>query len=230
MASGEFRLRVAYGKTGRLRWLSHLELARALERGVRRAGLPYAATHGFSPHMKIAFGPALPVGTAGTREYFDVWLAEFLGVRKALERLKESLPADLQVIDAVYVSDRRPSLTAGTLIGEYDVCVEGEEVGTEEVQTALGKLTASGELVVEHKGKTKVFDLARSLPKEPRAREVDGQLRVAVTVRMGPEGSLRPEVLLRAAFDTSMLQSAVIEVTRTDTFIETEEGVWSRPA
>ena len=77
VASGEFRLRVRYRKTGRLRWLSHLEVVHALERSIRRARLPYAVTQGFSPHMKASFGPALPVGTAGEHEYFDVWLTGY---------------------------------------------------------------------------------------------------------------------------------------------------------
>ena len=53
-----FRLRLTFAKQGRLAMLSHLEVARALERTVRRAGLPYAVSQGFSPHMLIAFGAA----------------------------------------------------------------------------------------------------------------------------------------------------------------------------
>ena len=63
-----FRLRLTFAKQGRLAMLSHLEVARALERTVRRAGLPYAVSQGFSPHMLIAFGAALPVGVGGTHE------------------------------------------------------------------------------------------------------------------------------------------------------------------
>ena len=67
-----FRLRMTFCKQGRLAMLSHLEVARALERAVRRAGLPFAVSQGFSPHMKIAFGAALPVGVGGTHELADL--------------------------------------------------------------------------------------------------------------------------------------------------------------
>ena len=60
-----FRLRVTFRETGRLALLSHLEVARALERSVRRAGLPYAVSQGFSPHMRIAFGAALMYDASG---------------------------------------------------------------------------------------------------------------------------------------------------------------------
>lgn len=48
-----FRLRVRYGKRDRLKYLGHLEVIHTIERIVRRAGLPYAVTQGFSPHMRV---------------------------------------------------------------------------------------------------------------------------------------------------------------------------------
>ena len=50
-----FRLRVRYGKRDRLKYLGHLEVIHTIERIVRRAGLPYAVTQGFSPHMRVGF-------------------------------------------------------------------------------------------------------------------------------------------------------------------------------
>ncbi len=73
-----FRLRVKYQITDRLAYLSHLETVRSMERVVRRAGLPFAITEGFNPHMKIAFGPALPVGAGSRSDYFDLRLREYV--------------------------------------------------------------------------------------------------------------------------------------------------------
>jgi radical SAM-linked protein len=229
VGSGLFRLRVTYAKTGRARWLSHLEVTRTLERGVRRSGLRYAVTQGFNPHMRIAFGPALPVGTAGERERFDVWLTAFAGTAQALERLKGSLPSGIDIGELAYVSDSSASLSAGVLLAVYDVAVEGKGAISTEVQAALDKLLAAGRLEVEHKGKTKVFDLGRALPKEPLVQDQDGRVVVTMLIRMGPEGSLRPEHLLRAALIASGLEGAVTSVTRTDTLVESEEGTWTRP-
>ena len=230
MGSGTFRLRIVYGKRGRLRWLSHLELTRSLERGIRRAALPYAVTLGFNPRMRIAFGPALPVGTGAEQECVDVWLREYVPAQDALSRVQASLPADLAPVRAVYVSDSEPSLSSGTHIGVYDVRVDGKEVRGDTILTALAKMRTAGELEVEHRGKTKVFDLARSLPKEARASELDGGVVVTLAVRMSPEGSLRPDVLLSHVLHAAGIQGAVAKVTRTDTLTELEEGAWSRPA
>lgn len=229
VASGEFRLRVRYGKVGRLRWLSHLEVIHSLERAVRRAALPYAITHGFNPHMKAAFGPALPVGTAGENEYLDVWLTRYTDAREVLGLLRAATPAQLAPIDARYVADKELSLTAAITIARYSVDIDGKESSAEYVRAALNGVITAGTLSVEHKGKQKVFDLARCLPEGVRVDDRESGSRVTLTVRMGPEGSLRPELLIREAFRTASLEAAVSHTTRTDTLIETDEGVWARP-
>lgn len=66
------RIRAEFSKTGELKYLSHLEMIRLIERGLRRAKVPLAYTEGFHPSAKISFGPALPVGIEGLREYFDM--------------------------------------------------------------------------------------------------------------------------------------------------------------
>lgn len=230
VASGEFRLRVRYGKVGRLRWLSHLELIRTLERSVRRAGFEYAVTQGFNPHMKIAFGPALPVGTAGDNEYYDVWLTRYTTAEDALSRLKASTPHDLAPQEAKYVAEKEPSLAAAITIAVYRIAVTGKESAADNVRAALVSFVGSGTMTVQRKGKKdKVFDLVRSLPKEMCVGDTDGECEVELTVRMGPDGSLRPEVLVSQALHTASLDATVAHTTRTDTFIESSEGSWARP-
>lgn len=227
MAAGEFRLRVCHRKRGSLAFLSHLEVARAIERSARRAGLAYAVTHGFNPRMKVAFGPALPVGTAGMREYFDLWLTEYLPSGEALRRLAAATVPDLAPSEARFVGSGLPSLAAALTIARYEVAL-GEEVSREGLQEALDEVTAGRTLAVPHKGKEKVFDLARVLPKEARAEVSSGRTVARIDIRMGPEGALRPEALVGAALSRRSLPGAVVSVTRTDILIE-EGDVWARP-
>ncbi len=227
MAEG-FRLRVRYGKTGRLRHLSHLEVIRACERSVRRAGLPYSVTQGFSPKIKAAFGPALPVGTAGEREYYDVWLTSYVPARTVLERLAGASPAGLAPQAVSYAGGREPSLSAALTVARYRVLVASPATWPEEFGKVLAGVVGSGTLAVEHKGKTKVFDLARSLPEEPRVGSEDGFLVVEITTRIGQEGSLRPEALVHEALSSSPKPGSLIAVTRTDLLVEAGKE-WLRP-
>jgi radical SAM-linked protein len=215
VAESTFRLRVVYGKTGRLRFLSHLELVHACERAVRRAGLEYAVTQGFNPRMKMAFGPALPVGTAGLSEVYDLWLRRFMRPAEALEALRGTSPEGLAPVGASYVASGEPSLAAAMTLADYEVCVKGVDMGPRRLAEALRDVTASGSLEIEHKGTKKVFDLARSLPLGATVREDKAAAIVELTVRMGDWGSLRPEAVVREALRRADAGDASVVVTRT---------------
>jgi radical SAM-linked protein len=176
--------------------------------------LPYAVTQGFNPKMKVAFGPALPVGTGSTCERFDLWLRAYIPAPEVLARLRMMSPPDCAPTEACYVGLRVPSLTASLTIAGYEVVIEGG-AGAEDLQGSLDAVVGAGELAVEHKGKQKVFDLAHTLPKEPTARSINGRTVVGITTRMSERGSLRPEALVMAAFERSGTSGSVLSVTRT---------------
>jgi radical SAM-linked protein len=226
----EFRLRVGYRKAGRLRFLSHLEVVRTLERGIRRAGLSYAVTAGFNPRMKASFGPALPVATGSQEEYLDLWLTRYTAPEEALRRVAGALPPELAPIEAVYVPEKTRALTAGEMLADYEVSIDGRGVVPERIAEAVASLVESRSLTIEHKGKTKVFDLSQALPNEPRVRVgKDGAVGVKLTVRIGPSGSLRPDVFVIAALSSADVPARVESVTRTGMVLITEDGTLARP-
>ena len=101
------RLRVRYAKRGRARFASHRDIGRALERALRRAGIPMAFSSGLSPHPRISYAGASPTGAASESEYLELGLAEEVPPDRVRELLNEALPEGLQVV-AVAESDGRP--------------------------------------------------------------------------------------------------------------------------
>jgi radical SAM-linked protein len=95
------RLRVRYTKRGRLRFTSHRDIARAVERALRRARVPMAFSAGFSPHPKISWVGAAPTGVASEAEYVELGLAERVDLEQLRARLDESLPTGLDVVEVV---------------------------------------------------------------------------------------------------------------------------------
>lgn len=175
----------------------------------------------------MAFGPALPVGTAGEREYYDVWLTTFVETASALARLEAVSTQGLAPFGARYVREAEPSLSAALTIADYVVRVQ-TALGPSELQDAMEAVRESGELVVERKGRTKVFDLALALPKEPAASSRKDGIAVEMTVRLGPAGSLRPESFILAALDHAGVGAQRVDVTRTHLFAE-EGSDWRPP-
>ena len=90
-----FRYRFRYEKTGRERFLSHIETMNVIQRALRRSKLPLNFTEGFHQHPRMSAGPSLAVGMEGVREFFDV---EFLGTAVPLpENLNPFLPAGVRI-------------------------------------------------------------------------------------------------------------------------------------
>ena len=177
-----FRLRVVFQKSGRLCPLSHLEIARTLERVVRRADLPYAITQGFSPHMKISFGSALPVGVGGTREFYDLFLTRYVRPAEALSALSAASPEDLAPITCFYVEASAPAASVAFPFSTYEAKLNGDSAS----------LSFPAEVTVVRKKKEKMLAVADYLADGPIA---SGNT-VRFTLEAKPTGSLRPDALL----------------------------------
>ena len=107
---------VRYAKRGKMRFASHRDVARAFERGVRRAGLPIAYSAGFSPHPKISYAGGAPTGVASEAEYLSLAFTTRQVAAHVCQRLDAALPDGIDVIDVTEDSggDGKPSAGSGT--------------------------------------------------------------------------------------------------------------------
>ncbi|MDP2278446.1 MAG: TIGR03936 family radical SAM-associated protein, partial [Nitrospirota bacterium] len=115
------RMRVEFSKSGVLKYLSHLELVTAIFRAMRRAGIPLKYSQGFHPSPKVAFGPALGVGIAGIREYFDMEITPLFDIEYFITKMNSVLPEGLKIKDAVLIFDKEPSLSSFISRYEYEI-------------------------------------------------------------------------------------------------------------
>jgi radical SAM-linked protein len=223
VAESSFRLRIDFQKRDRLRFLSHLELVRALERVIRRARLPYAVTKGFNAHMRHAPGPALPVGTAGLDEHFDVWLTEYLNPATACQRLRKASVAGLAILATSYVNPRAKGLQATHIHEEYEIVLTALTLSSAELGECLVQAVEQGSLTVMRKNKKKNYDLTRLVERIPMIHEGDtaGEHVLVLALKASEQGSLRPEVLIRAALDKEQDWS-LRSVTRTRLYEDQE--------
>ena len=146
---------VRYAKRGKMRFASHRDVARAFERGVRRAGLPIAYSAGFTPHPKISYAGGAPTGVASEAEYLSLALTARQAETQVCQRLNAALPDGIDVID---VAEDAPggsggsSPRANTSFGhleasEWRVVLPGVEPAA--AQRAVAGFLALGEAPVE---------------------------------------------------------------------------------
>jgi len=138
-------LLVRYAKRGKMRFASHLDVARAFERGVRRAGLPIAYSAGFTPHPKISYAGGAPTGVASEAEYLSLTLTSRTEADTVRERLNAALPDG---IDVIVVTEDTGGLPASRLTAsEWQVTLPGVTPGS--VTPIVQKFLALTEAPVE---------------------------------------------------------------------------------
>ena len=94
MTGDKFRFR--FRKAGDLRLLSHLDLARCLERMLRRAAIPFKSSAGFHPAPRMIFAQSMPLGVDGLNEVLELETTAQLDADDVRERLNRQAPRGLE--------------------------------------------------------------------------------------------------------------------------------------
>lgn len=130
--------RLRFEKSGALRFLSHLDLIRSVERLCRRAEIPFASTQGFHPSPRIAYPLALPLGIVGLNEILEIELRESLDANAVLQKLNTCAPAGLRFLSAYEIE---PTVTAMVRRAIYrlELCADDVEVVSRNLPSLLSR-------------------------------------------------------------------------------------------
>jgi radical SAM family uncharacterized protein/radical SAM-linked protein len=194
------RLRLRYSKLGAACLLSHLEVAAALHRALRSAGVDLVYSQGFHPHPKLTLGPALPLGTESEAELAEMRVWHVPPLRETQARINASLPQGLRV-DAMWrMHSTSRGLSGGGTREEYRVRIAPEVLATLDPQRSLEGLAegfwSAPECTVVKRRRNKpdrVLDARRFVD----GLWVEGEELVVRLMRHADGGMLAPEELLR---------------------------------
>jgi len=114
-----YRYRLRFEKTGRLQFLGHLDLTRAMLRAFRRARIALVYSQGFNPKPRVQFGPALAVGIESHGEYLDLWSFMRLDAETALAAINGALPRGLSVSALREIGSDAPGLSESVRAARY---------------------------------------------------------------------------------------------------------------
>jgi radical SAM-linked protein len=210
-----FPVRLRFAKRGKVRFISHRDVARAFERAFRVEQLPLAFTAGFVPRPKVSFGLALSVGHESDAEYLDVELAEPVDIDAWPDVLSAALPEGIDVTGTAELADRAPALQESVTSVEYRVGISGATRNEMEaiVERTLGNPTL--DVTRTKKGREVVEDVRPAL-QHMEVTEDDGELVVVeFDISTQPRGA-RPSEILAAVAPTLTAE----RVLRTHQWIE----------
>lgn len=189
--------RLSFSKTGRAKFISHLDLMRTFQRAFQRADLKIKHTEGFNPHPFISILLPLSLGYSSQCEIMDFQLLEEISPEQVTERLNAVLPEGI-VVDKCYEGGRKAkelALVDYTLTMEYDngipdgaVHAWNEILNRDSLPVAKkSKKNKIGETIVDIAPLVKSFSLT----------EANGQIFLR-TVICAQNPGLNPQLLITA--------------------------------
>ena len=165
------RVRLSFSKRKEARFLSQLELARALFRATRRAMLLLKYSQGFHPQPRISFGPALAVGLESMEELMDMELKGDISVETIINRLNQELPQGLRILSGKEIPLQTPAISDNLLEISYSIQYDSAALLSHysfgELRRIFAEFTRKMNFFItkQHKGKKQSFDI-RSAVKE----------------------------------------------------------------
>ena len=100
-------IQLTFRRTGRARFLGHLEQVSIFSRAINRAGLPVLFSSGFHPKPRIVFGDALPIGIESLRETLYITIGAPVDPRRVVDALNRELPEGLEITGCRFASRKQ---------------------------------------------------------------------------------------------------------------------------
>ena len=119
------RVRIRFSKHGAMKYLGHLDLLRFFQKAIKRAEIPVAMSHGFSPHQLLSFAMPLSVGLTSEGEYFDMELdpekEPGISCDEIMNRLSFEMVSGIEIISVSSLSKDERNVMAAVSKAAYIV-------------------------------------------------------------------------------------------------------------
>ena len=200
------KVRVIFENDGLTRFISHLDLSRAMQFSLRRSDLPVWYTEGFHQHLYLTFSNPLSLGFINRYGIMEFKLTDDdFDVTSVAGILNSCLPDGIRAIES-YESDRKFSEIA---FSDYEVTFDTD--APEKIEAAF-----KGELIITKRGKAG----EREVDVAPYVKGLhvgsDGE-RVKVTFRLPSDEafSVNPGALMDAVKRVSCTEMRNLLIART---------------
>jgi radical SAM-linked protein len=184
-------IRLLFRKEESARFLSHLDLMATLEYGMRRARLPIELSAGFTPRPRMSLGAALPLGHLGEEEVLEIELREPLVADEVVRRLGDALPPGIVLFAGWELPAGAKSAASSVHGAVYRVELPDP---APDLAARAGSLLTREHIELEEQRE----DGTRTRDVRPLILEIEplGPAALRLTVRLTPDGSVRPESVL----------------------------------
>ncbi|HAN21308.1 MAG: hypothetical protein A2Y15_07300 [Clostridiales bacterium GWF2_36_10] len=179
-------VRLFFKKIGNIRYISHLDLQRAMIRILIRSGLDITFSEGFNPHPRMAFAVPLSIYQESEYEIFDFKLNQETPFDEIKDKLSKGMP---QGLDIIRVAEPKSKISS-CYTARYRLTITTAK-SADEIKELL-----SGDITILKKTKTKelLCDIATQITNRI-FYEHDGKVIMEVTLPAENNNYLNPNYI-----------------------------------
>ena len=198
-------VRLLFSKTGRCKYISHLDINRCFSRAITRAHIPLWYTEGFNPHPYMCFSLPLPLGVESMCESLDIRITGDISDEEIKVRLNGTLPDGIQILD-VYKDFRNCNEIAYS-----DYVMKYEFADNDTALIKLKTVLESDVITAKKKGKQGRRKVIKEIDIKPLIDKYNISVRdtnIVLNVRLaaGQSRNLSPELFSQALLDSADLE------------------------
>ena len=184
--------RVKYTKGDSVKYISHLDFLRSVNRSFKRGRIPVKYSNGFNPHVLLNIALPCPVGVSSICELLDIELYEKMEPKEIKERLSKSLPAGIEALDVWEKNESPDFFEISSALYKVDFASEKE--------IDIQKFIDEPLIMIDKKSKrgmkeVNIKDLVRNMKFEAKGEK---EYSLDIVIDAGAKSNLKPELLLNA--------------------------------
>ncbi len=201
-----------FSKTGKMKYIGHLDLLKVTQRAVKRANLPIAYSQGFNPHQQMSFALPLSLGVESYAEVLDIQLTKEMNENEIKNKLNEAFPKGIEILKVRKFKFEERNTASQVELGTYEVKCEG----IKQLNDVVNKLMSQDEIIVAKKTKRKDF-------KDTDVKHMIFDIKalnentVYLEISTGSKQNLKPELVIEKLYNLANIpfNKLNIKITRT---------------
>lgn len=192
-----FKARMRFSKTGRAKYISHLDLMHTMQRAMARCNMPIWFTEGFNQHAYVSVALPLSTGYSGEYEFLDFNFLTETVPENAVEMINSVFPEGLSAQEIYALIDGGMKI-ANIAWSKYRITWGFESEIPQDFIKDVTELFAKDDIQILKRSKRgeKMVNM-KELMQTPETTEKDGTVICEVITGAG-NNNMSPEYLTKA--------------------------------
>ena len=214
------KYRIEYSQDDRVKFISHLDFLRTVNRIFERSKLPLKFSNGFNPHTIMTIGLPLSVGTTSSCDVLDIELTEDMDTAYMRDILNQNSPDGIRFIKIRNAENLKPlfNIDSAVYIARFD---SNKDID-------INSFVTEESIIIEKKSKrgmkeVNIKDFIRSMKEIPSE---SSNYAVGMHLNAGNFSNIKPELVLSTLAQYCGAEFFNININREKIFFEDGKEVF----